>query len=417
MDIPPGRPIVPPMNTDVLIAGGGLNGTALALALAQAGMAVALAEPLPPVRQAGERFDGRAYALAISSQRLLAATGVWARLQGRVQPILGIRVSDGRAGQGASPLTLAFDHAEIEEGPMGFMVEDRHLRPALIAAVEDEPSITRLPVPVTGHAPGPSGVTVTLGDGGTVAAAVLVACDGRTSPTAARAGIRRDGRGYDQASLVAAVAHERPHEGIAHQFFMPPGPLAILPLPGNRSSIVWTEAASRAAAIQALDDDAYLDLLRPRFGDFLGDIRLDGARYSYPLALSVARSFVAPRLALVGDAAHVVHPVAGQGLNAGLKDVGALTEVLVDARRRGEDFGRPEVLDRYQRWRRFDTSLLAAATDGVVTLFSNDNPLARLGRDLGLAAVNAVPSLRRALIREAAGLTGDVPRLNRGLAV
>jgi 2-octaprenyl-6-methoxyphenol hydroxylase len=405
------------MEADVLIAGGGLNGTALALALAQSGLSAVLADPVPPVRQAGAGFDGRAYALAISSQRLLAATGVWARLSGQVQPILGIGVSDGRAGEGPSPLTLGFDHAEIEEGPMGFMVEDRHLRPALLAAVEGEAGIVRMETAVTWHAPGPASVAVRLADGREVTASVLVACDGRTSPTATRAGIRRSGGDYQQASLVCAVAHERPHRGIAHQLFMPSGPLAILPLPGDRSSIVWTEAAGRAAEVQGLGDGAYLDLLRPRFGDFLGDIRLDGERYSYPLALSLAQYMVAERLALVGDAARVVHPVAGQGLNAGLKDVGALTEVLVEARRRGEDIGRPEVLARYQRWRRFDTATLAAATDGVVALFSNDNPLLRLGRDLGLAAVNATPALRRALIREAAGLTGDVPRLNRGLGV
>jgi 2-octaprenyl-6-methoxyphenol hydroxylase len=268
---------------------------------------------------------------------------------------------------------------------------------------------------VTDHASGPADVVVTLSDGQTVAAALLVACDGKRSPTAARAGIGRVGWDYDQTSLVCAVEHEKPHGGTAHQFFMPAGPLAILPLPGNRSSIVWTEDRTAAEAIAALDDDGYLDALRPRFGDFLGEIRLVGTRFTYPLALSVATHFVGDRLALAGDAAHAVHPIAGQGLNAGLKDVAALAEVLVEARRRGEDIGRADVLRRFERWRRFDTMTLAIATDAFNRLFSNDNSLLRLGRDLGLGLVGRLPGARRGFIREAAGLTGDLPRLSRGL--
>jgi 2-octaprenyl-6-methoxyphenol hydroxylase len=246
---------------------------------------------------------------------------------------------------------------------------------------------------------------------------MIVGSDGKTSPTAARAGIRRQGWGYGQTALVCAIAHELPHNGVAHQFFMPPGPLAILPLPGNRSSIVWSESEANAARIQSLDDAAYLDVLRPRFGNFLGDISLAGKRWTYPLALSMTQSFVGLRLALLGDAAHAMHPIAGQGLNAGLKDVAALAEVLTDARRRGEDIGRPEVLDRYQRWRRFDTATLLLATDVFNRLFSNDNGFLRLARDLGMGAVNAMPGLRRRFIREAAGLTGDLPRLLKGRPV
>jgi 2-octaprenyl-6-methoxyphenol hydroxylase len=416
MDNPAARAIVRGMDADVIIAGGGLNGTALALALAQGGLAVALVEPQAEAARSGDSFDGRGYALSVGSARLLGAIGVFGRLADRVQPILHIGVSDGRPGEGPSALTLEFDHAEIEEGPMGFMVEDRHLRPALLAAVAETHGIRRLTGrAVTDHLPEAAGVTVTLSDGSELTAALLVGCDGRASATARRAGIDRWGRDYAQSALVCAVRHERPHQGVAHQFFMPGGPLAILPLPGNRSSIVWTEPAATAARIAALPDDAFLAELRPRFGDFLGPIALAGARFHYPLALSVAYSFVAPRVALLGDAAHVVHPVAGQGLNAGLKDVGALAQVLVEARRRGEDPGRPEVLDRYQSWRRFDVATLAFATDATARLFSNDNPILRLGRDLGLAAVARLAPLRRALIREAAGLTGEIPRLNRGL--
>ncbi|MEO0693997.1 MAG: FAD-dependent monooxygenase, partial [Pseudomonadota bacterium] len=252
-------------------------------------------------------------------------------------------------------------------------------------------------------------------DGQVLNARLLVGCDGKTSATATRAGIKRQGWSYGQTSLVCAIAHERPHGGCAHQYFMPPGPLAILPLKDNRSSIVWTEADDVAQEINARDDAGYLDALRPRFGDFLGEISLAGVRFTYPLALSLAQRFVADRVALVGDAAHAVHPIAGQGLNAGLKDVAALAETLTRARRRGEDLGRADVLARYQQWRRFDTATLALATDTFNNLFSNNNPILRFGRDIGLGLVNKSPLARRSFIREAAGLTGDVPRLNRGL--
>jgi 2-octaprenyl-6-methoxyphenol hydroxylase len=403
-------------DVDVLIAGGGLNGTTLALALASGGLTVALADPAPPGVREGE-FDGRSYALALTSQRLLKVLGVWAKVAANAQPILEIKVTDGRAGEGPSPFVLEFDHAEIEEGPMGYMMEDRFLRRALLDAIAASPLITQIEGTVTDHRAEEGSVSAQFADGRTVRARMIVGSDGKTSPTAARAGIRRQGWRYGQTALVCAIAHELPHNGVAHQFFMPPGPLAILPLPGNRSSIVWSESEANAARIQSLDDAAYLDVLRPRFGDFLGDISLAGKRWTYPLALSMTQSFVGPRLALLGDAAHAMHPIAGQGLNAGLKDVAALAEVLTDARRRGEDIGRPEVLDRYQRWRRFDTATLLLATDVFNRLFSNDNGLLRAARDLGMGAVNAMPGLRRRFIREAAGLTGDLPRLLKGRPV
>jgi 2-octaprenyl-6-methoxyphenol hydroxylase len=403
-------------DVDVLIAGGGLNGTTLALALASGGLTVALVDPAPPGAREGE-FDGRSYALALTSQRLLKVLGIWGRIAANAQPILEIKVTDGRAGEGPSPFVLEFDHAEIEEGPMGFMMEDRFLRRALLDALAASPLITQIEGTVTDHRAEEGSVTAELANGRTLRARMIVGSDGKTSPTAARAGIRRQGWAYGQTALVCAIAHELPHNGTAHQFFMPPGPLAILPLPGNRSSIVWSESEANAARIQALDDAAYLDVLRPRFGDFLGDISLAGKRWTYPLALSMTQSFVGPRLALLGDAAHAMHPIAGQGLNAGLKDVAALAEVLTDARRRGEDIGRPEVLDRYQRWRRFDTATLLLATDVFNRLFSNDNGFLRLARDLGMGAVNAMPGLRRRFIREAAGLTGDLPRLLKGKPV
>lgn len=399
----------------MLIVGGGLNGPVLALALAQAGLSSIVLDAQSAAARADPEFDGRAYALALSSQRLLAALGLWRALAPRAQPIEAIRISDGRPGEGASPLFLHFDGQEVDEGPMGQMLEDRFLRGALLAAIDAEPGVEhRAGVAVVGQAVGPGAVSVTLADGTTLAGSLLVGCDGRASGVAARAGIGRRGWDYGQISLVCAVAHERPHRGVAHQFFMPSGPLAILPLPGERSSIVWTERAGRARAIAALDPAGYLAELRPRFGDFLGAIGLEGARWSYPIGLSLAERWTLPRIALAGDAAHGIHPLAGQGLNLGLRDAAALAEVLAAALRRGEDIGSADVLDRYARWRRFDTGLLAAATDGINRLFSNDNPLLRLGRDLGLGLVNRLPAARRALIAEAAGLSGALPRLLRG---
>jgi 2-octaprenyl-6-methoxyphenol hydroxylase len=418
MDNPGHRVILRGMDTDtdIVIAGGGLNGPALALALAQGGFRVTVIDARPAPSRAERGFDGRAYALAIASKRLLTGIGLWAGLADKAQPILRIKASDGRAGSGAAPFFLDFDSAELEEGPMGFLLEDRFLYAAFVAAMEAHPDVTLISGDsVTAQDAEPASVRVTLASGRQVTGRLLVGCDGRGSGTAARAGIRRTGWGYGQTALVTAVAHERPHEGIAHQYFMPSGPLAILPLPGNVSSIVWSETESVAAAIQALPDDRYLAALRPRFGDFLGDIRLAGDRFTYPLSLSLADSFIAPRVALVGDAAHGVHPIAGQGLNLGLRDVGALAQVLVDAARRGEDIGAPDVLDRYQVWRRFDATALALGMDAVNRLFSNDNPILRAGRDLGMGVISRVPALRRGFMRQAAGLTGDLPRLLAGL--
>ena len=405
--------------TDILIVGGGLNGPALALALASGGVSVTVIDSRPAPARAALGFDGRAYALAIASKRLLTVLGVWPLVADRSQPILQIKTSDGRAGSGPSPFFLTFDAAEIEEGPMGFMIEDRHLYAAFLAAMAENPHITVISgETVVAQTTTATEAEVTLASGKTLRARLLIGCDGRSSGTAARAGITRTGWSYGQTALVTAIAHEKPHHGIAHQFFMPAGPLAILPLPGGyRSSIVWSETDANASAITALPDEQYLAALRPRFGDFLGAISLAGARFSYPLNLTLANSFIAERLALVGDAAHGVHPIAGQGLNLGLRDVAALAQVLVIAARRGEDLGAADVLARYQRWRRFDSTSLALGMDAVNHLFSNDNPILRVGRDLGLAAVNALPALRRGLIRQAAGLTGDLPRLLAGQAL
>ena len=405
-------------DSDLIIIGGGLNGPALALAAAQGGITSTVIDALPVASRTATDFDGRSYALALASQRLLSAIGLWDDLAENAQAMLEIKVTDGRAGEGPSPFFLHFDHAEIEEGPMGYMIEDRYLRRALLQAMEAEPLITlRHEEKVVAQDTSAQAASVTLASGGQLQGRVLIGSDGRRSGTAERAGIKRTGWGYGQTALVCAIEHEKPHGGIAHQFFMPSGPLAILPLTGNRSSIVWSETDENAARIHALNDADYLDTLRPAFGDFLGEIALAGARFTYPLNLTIAGSFIADRLALVGDAAHGMHPIAGQGLNAGLRDVAALAEVMILAKRRGEDIASPLVLERYQQWRRFDTTTLAAATDTFNKLFSNDNPILRLGRDLGMGLINSVPSLRRNFIREAAGLTGDLPKLMTGRAL
>lgn len=417
MDNPYATPISKRMDfdTDIAIVGGGLNGHALGLALAGIGLKVTIIDRLAGDLRRDAEFDGRSYALALTSTRLLQGIGVWDAVAENAQPMLEIKVTDGRAGEGPAPFFMHFDHAEIEEGPMGHMVEDRHLRRALTDAVEGADGITlRNDAEVTAQTPTGSGMTLTLANGETLHARLLVGADGRGSGTATRAGIKRISWSYDQTALVCAISHEKDHGGVAHQFFMPPGPLAILPLTRNRSSIVWSETAANAARIHALSDADYLEVLRPRFGDFLGDISLAGKRYTYPLGLSLTHAMIAERVALLGDAAHGVHPIAGQGLNAGLRDVAALAEVIADARRRGQDIGTPTVLDQYQVWRRFDNTALALATDSFNRLFSNDNDFIRIARDMGMAAINALPGARRGFIREAAGLTGELPRLMQG---
>ena len=399
-------------DTDIAIVGGGLNGAIMSLALAEAGFTVTLIDPQTLKSKQNPHFDGRSYSLAIASVRLMQALGLWEELAPNAQPILEIKVADGRAYSNPSPYFLHFDHHEIEEGPMGHMVEDRHLRPLLQKRLQSVSQINyRAGLSVSEMTITDTHAELRLNTEETLTTRLVIGADGRQSQTAERAGIKRTGWRYGQTALVCALSHNIPHQGVACQYFMPPGPLAILPLTGNRSSIVWTESDANAAAIMAMDNNDYMAVLQPRIGDYLGKVELVGARYSYPLNLTIAQNYVMPRLALVGDAAHGVHPIAGQGLNLGLRDIAALSEVLSDARLRGEDFSSLAVLLRYQEWRRFDTTALAVATDAVNKLFSNDNSFLRTLRDLGMGAINSLPALRRSFIREAAGLTGDLPRL------
>ena len=399
-------------DTDIAIVGGGLNGAMMSLALAEAGFTVTLIDPQTLKSKQNPHFDGRSYSLAIASVRLMQALGLWEELAPNAQPILEIKVADGRAYSNPSPYFLHFDHHEIEEGPMGHMVEDRHLRPLLQKPLQSVSQINyRAGLSVSEMTITDTHAELRLNTEETITTRLVIGADGRQSQTAERAGIKRTGWRYGQTALVCALSHNIPHQGVACQYFMPPGPLAILPLTGNRSSIVWTESDANAATIMAMDNNDYMAVLQPRIGDYLGKVELVGARYSYPLNLTIAQNYVMPRLALVGDAAHGVHPIAGQGLNLGLRDIAALSEVLSDARLRGEDFSSLAVLLRYQEWRRFDTTALAVATDAVNKLFSNDNSFFRTLRDLGMGAINSLPALRRSFIREAAGLTGDLPRL------
>ncbi|MFD1340877.1 UbiH/UbiF/VisC/COQ6 family ubiquinone biosynthesis hydroxylase [Litorisediminicola beolgyonensis] len=401
-------------DTDIAIVGGGLNGATLALALARTGLDVTVIDALPPETRDDPEFDGRSYALALASIRLLRNLGLWSELAPKSQEMAGIRVTDGRAGDARVFLGLSFSSSELEEGPMGAMLEDRFLRHALLSALAETRGIThRAPAKVVAQDLTPRGHRLTLGDGETLTARLVIGADGRNSDTAQRAGLSRTGWRYKQTALVCAIAHEQPHDGLAHQLFLPSGPLAILPLPGNRSSIVWSERKGLAEEINALPETGYLQVLKPRFGDFLGEISLAGKRFAYPLEMTLATALTAPRLALVGDAAHAVHPLAGQGLNAGLRDVAALAHVLSHAQRRGEDIASEPVLERYARWRRFDTASLAIATDLFNRLFSNESVALRGLRDLGMSLVNRTAPLRRSFIREAAGLTGDLPDLMR----
>ncbi|MBU2981129.1 UbiH/UbiF/VisC/COQ6 family ubiquinone biosynthesis hydroxylase [Lentibacter algarum] len=398
-------------DSDIVIVGGGLNGPALALALAAQGHQVCIIDAQPETLRKNAAFDGRSYALALASKRLLARLGIWEQVAGHAEAMQEIKASDGRAGEGPSPLSLHFERGELEEGPMGYMLEDRYLRRALLEAVAAQELVEMLHDEVVEQDVTEQGAWLTLASGKVLSTRLIVGADGRASGTAERAGIKRTGWDYGQTALVCALKHELPHDGIAHQFFMPNGPLAILPLPDNRVSIVWSEKTGIAAEINALSDEDYLQVLRPRFGDFLGKISLDGKRFSYPLKLTIANHFVAERVALVGDAAHGMHPIAGQGLNAGLRDVAALAHVIAHAGMIGEDFASLLVLQRFQEWRRFDTATLAAATDLSNKLFSNDNPLLRLGRDIGMGVINALPAVKRSFVREAAGLSGELPDL------
>ena len=398
----------------IVIAGGAFAGLALALALRQGlgpDVTVVVADPALAARTT---YDPRASAIVAACRRLFETIGVWDEVAAEAQPILDMVVTDSRLEDATRPSFLTFG-GDIEPGePFAHMIENRHLLAALTRRAAAE-GIDLRPCPVTGFETHPDHVSVALGDGSTVKAALLVAADGARSRLREQAGIATHGWDYDQAGIVLNVGHERDHDGRAIEHFFPAGPFAILPLTGKRSSLVWTEKRKEAERLVALPPDEFLAELETRFGLELGAVHpLDKPR-AFPLGYFVARSFIADRLALVGDAAHVIHPIAGQGLNLGLKDIAALAEVIVDAARLGLDFGQADILERYQRWRRFDTVAMGVATNSLNMLFSNRSTLLRGVRDIGLGIVDRLPPLKSAFIRQAAGLAGgEVPRLLRG---
>jgi 2-octaprenyl-6-methoxyphenol hydroxylase len=416
---------------DVFVAGGGFAGLALAVALRQGlgpTFSVTVADPMLGKSHAD---DERASAIVAAARRLFETLGVWHDVARDAQPILDMVVTDSRLDDAVRPVFLTFT-GELEPGePFAHMIENRRLVEALAAKASDVGVDLRATAvaafsparPPGAGQPSPAGsgwaqsIDVELADGSAISARLLTAADGARSLIRARAGIATHGWNYPQSAIVTNVGHERDHQGRAEEHFLPAGPFAILPLKGRRSSIVWTEATREAERIVALPDADFHVELERRFKLHLGEITSVGPRRAHPLGFFVARSFIAERIALIGDAAHVIHPIAGQGLNMGLKDVAALAEVIVDAVRLGLDPGAADVLERYQRWRRFDTMTMGLATDGLNRLFSNHSAVLRLARDVGLGLVDRVPNLKRLFIREAAGLVGEVPKLLRGEAL
>src|SRR5947208_3654645 len=398
-------------DAELIIAGGGLNGMLLAVACAGAGLSTIVIDRQDPAAMTADRFDGRTSAIAYGSRLVFDGIGLWQAIEREAEPIREIRVADDD-----SPLFLHYDHRELGgTAPLGYIVENRVLRRALFDRAAILPSLKLLaPRAVAATTADEGGAVGRLADGAQLRTRLVAAADGQNSPLRRAAGIGTVEWRYRQTGIVTTVRHERPHGGIAVEHFLPAGPFAILPVTGNRSSIVWTEDADLAPRLLALPDAEFAAELRARFGDFLGEIQPVGPRWSYKLALMQAERYAARRLALVGEAAHVIHPIAGQGLNIGIRDIAALAEIIIDARRLGLDIGDATLLEQYERWRRADGLVLAAVTDGLNRLFSNTIPPIKLARDVGLAMVNRLPPLKRFLMQHAMGVLGDRPRLAKG---
>ncbi len=404
------------MDTDVIILGGGLVGATLALALDVHGVRSIVIDPADPAVMLAPGFDGRASAIASATGRMLDAIGIGAALGGQGCAIRHIRVSDG-----LEPGKLDFKPDE-GDGALGTMYENKLLRRALFDAATAAKNVDlRMQTRATDVVRGPAGVLATLDDGTTVRAPLLIAAEGRNSPTRKAAGITVARWQYDHAAIVGAFHHEFPHEDIAYEIFYPSGPFALLPLPdddiGHRSAIVWSVKGADGPAMMKLGDRAFLAEAMKRMGGFLGELSAASPRASYPLGFHHAARITAERLVLVGDAAHGIHPIAGQGLNLGLRDAATLAEVLVDGKRLGLDLGDPALLERYQRWRGLDTFMVAAATDTLTRLFGIPGKTASAVRRFGIGAVDRLPPLKNRFMAEARGETGTLPRLLQGLMV
>ena len=396
--------------SEIVIVGGGLTGLVLARALGDAGVEVTVVDPIPKTKFLNPKFDGRTTAISAGSRAALEVIDAWKYMEGQSAEILEIRVSDG-----SSPLFLHFDHANLNSGPLGFIVENQHIRAALIKSLENSPTVK---IQFGRHVEllhqDKHTTRAQIDNGEVLSAKLVVAADGWASPMRKLANIGARQWRYLQTGIVCTVKHELSHNGVAQEHFLPAGPFAILPMTKNRSSIVWTEKQSLAPKLLSLSNEGFTEELKLRFGDYLGDLKIIGPIFSHPLGLLHADTYILPRLVLAGDAAHAIHPIAGQGLNLGIRDAAVLAEIIINALRLGLDPGSMNVLEGYQRWRRFDNAMMVAVTDGLNRLFSNDTVPLRVARDVGLTMVNNMPPLKRLFMRHAMGLLGDLPKLIRG---
>ncbi len=403
---------------DIVVSGGSFAGLAFARALISAlggDINIAVIDRAP--RKTSPAPDARAFALSAGARHMLETLGIWQSVAQSAQPVTEIEITDSSLEAGIRPVLLRYDNrlgendaADAEAA--SHIVPANELEAALYHSVADAPNVTFLvPEEIESFTDTGGAVSITLRGGATIEASLLVGAEGRRSPSREEAGIKTIGWRYGQTAIVTTIAHDRPHQGRAIQHFLPAGPFAILPLPGNRACLTWTEDAGEAVRILALDDAGFLAEVETRVAGRLGSIKVVGPRQSWPLEMHLARAYVAPRFALLGDSAHGVHPIAGQGVNLAFRDVAALSEIVVDTMRVGLDPGNMESLGRYERWRRFDSAFSAAAFDGLNRLFSNDQMLVRAARDFGLGLVDRLPAVKRRLVNEAAGLTGDLPRL------
>ncbi|MTI08191.1 UbiH/UbiF/VisC/COQ6 family ubiquinone biosynthesis hydroxylase [Curvivirga aplysinae] len=410
---------------DVAIAGGGLVGMTLGCALAKGGLKVAVIDFDTPSYQVEGDYDGRASAISYGSAQVFKGIGLWDYIEDHASPIYDVRIADGHPMRGISPLFMHYDHRDLGEeygeAALGYIIENRQTRVALYKLAKEYETTDAggelhlcHPVGVATIERTSHKATLTLTDGRQIEAALAVAADGRKSKIRTEAGIKHNEWNYDQTAIVCTVEHERDHQGTAVELFLPNGPFAMLPMTDGRTNIVWSEKTKLAKEFMDLPEEDFMAELQLRFGDWLGDLKLAGPRFAYPLNLVLADHYVEDRLVLAGDAAHGIHPIAGQGYNLGIRDVAALAEILVDAKRLGLDIGSHSILTEYEKWRRFDNVMLAAVCDGLLRLFSNDHASIRLARDLGLAALNKVMPAKKFFMRHAMGVIGDLPRLIRG---